>query len=197
MIGIILCRKGSKRFVGKNTALFLGDPLIINTINIAFNAGITKLFISTDDSEIKKLVGNINNVSILDRNENLCQDKTTTEEVLINILQNINEISVCLLQVTSPCLKSKTLRNAIEKYNDEKLHSLIGVNHHYAPVGAFYIFNIEMFLITHSIYNINGDVVILSNEECIDIDYKYQLQIAEIIMKSDNNVSIADTSLTD
>lgn len=194
VLAVIPARKGSKRFPGKNTALFQGIPLVTNTIRIAKAAGIGKILVTTNDDDVTSIAKS-EWVRCLERPDYLCTEDATTEDAVEHAVRCAagEEIdTICLMQVTSPMLHHTTLRTALENYVATKVKSLIAVNHHYDPCGAFYIFDRELFMQNKSRYQEGGSVCILPAEQCIDVDYEHNLQICKAV-RSTSNVG-SDTS---
>lgn len=182
---VIPCRKGSKRFPGKNTARFNGRSLVQNTIRTAKEAGIKKILVTTNDVNVITIAAS-EEVKYMNRPENLCTDDATTEDVVENAAHyaategpHWDFHTICLMQVTSPLLNSMSLQIALDTYIETKATSLTAVNHHYNPCGAFYIVDRERFTQNRSLYQEAGGVYILPAEQCVDVDHPHQLQIAK------------------
>jgi len=189
VLAVIPCRKNSKRFPHKNTALFQDVMLIENTIRIARHAGIEKILVTTDDPLVMSIARSAD-VTYLDRPEDLCTDDARTEDVVDHAARYVMYAgdgphwtfhTICLMQVTSPLLRPDSLRTALDTYFGTKATSLTAVNHHYEPVGAFYIVDRELFMKDKLLYREVGGMYILDAEQCIDVDHPHQLQIANII----------------
>jgi CMP-N-acetylneuraminic acid synthetase len=189
VLAVIPARKNSKRFPGKNMALFQGLPLVQNTIRIAKAAGIEKILVTTDDPLVAATVP-YGYAEVMSRPEDLCTDDTRTEPVVENAVhyaasapegQQWEFDTICLLQVTSPLLHQDAMQRAIEVYIETESTSLTAVNLLYEPVGAFYLVDRELFMKDKSLYQAGGGLYRLSADQCIDVDHPYQLQIANII----------------
>jgi CMP-N-acetylneuraminic acid synthetase len=189
VLAVIPCRRESKRFPYKNTALFQDVMLVENTIRIARHAGIEKILVTTDDPLVMSIARS-NGVTYLDRPEDLCTDDARTEAVVENAVNYAASApegpqwefdTICLLQVTSPLLHQDTLQRAIKVYIETESTSLTAVNLLYEPVGAFYIVDRERFMKDKSLYQEGGGLYMLGADQCIDVDHPYQLQIANII----------------
>jgi len=185
ILAVIPCRKGSKRFPHKNTALFHDVMLVENTIRIARHAGIENILVTTDDPLVMSIARSAG-VTYLDRPEDLCTDDATTEDAVEHAVRYAagEEIdTICLMQVTSPMLHHTTLRTALENYAATEVKSLIAVNLLYQPCGAFYIFDRELFMKNKSRYQEGGGVYILPADQAIDVDYSYNLEIANAVVR--------------
>jgi len=189
VLAVIPCRKGSKRFPGKNTARFNGVPLVQNTIRTAKEAGIEKILVTTNDVNVITIAA-AEEVKYLNRPEDLCTDDARTEDVVKNAVNyaayategpHWDFHTICLMQVTSPLLHHDSLQLALDKYFETKATSLTAVNHHYEPCGAFYIVDRERFMQSRSLYQEVGGVYILPAEQCLDVDYQHNLAIANMV----------------
>ena len=189
VLAVIPCRRDSKRFPHKSTALFQGVPLVQNTILTAKEAGIWIILVTTDDVNVITIAAS-EEVHYLNRPEDLCTDDARMEAVVENAVHYAMYAvdgphwtfhTVCLMQVTSPLLGFVSLQIALDKYFETKATSLTAVNLLYEPVGAFYIVDRERFMKNKSFYQEGGGVYILPAGQCIDVDHPHQLQIAKLV----------------
>jgi CMP-N-acetylneuraminic acid synthetase len=184
ILAIIPCRAGSQRFPGKNMALFNGLPLVIHKVHQAREAGLTNIIVTTDSYNIKKAIAN-EPIWVLDRMPHLCGPKSSQEDVIADAIPQAEEMGLefdtfCSLQVTSPTLAVGSLVDALHKFQqNSRYSSMAAVTEAYQPSGGFHIVNKDLFLENHSLYQEGGSVYILPPAQCIDIDYRYQLEIAK------------------
>ena len=122
---IIPARAGSKRLPNKNLKLLDNKPLIMHSVDIArkiFNDN--EICISTNSTKIKAVVEKSGlHVPFL-RPEELAQDTSSTEDVLMHALNWYNHNGyepdiIILLQPTSPFRQLKDINNAIAKFSKE------------------------------------------------------------------------------
>lgn len=189
VLAIVPARKGSKRLPGKNKAIFDGMPLWLNTVNIAIDAGIKNIVVSTDDEEILNYV--IEGVEFLRRSEKNAGDEATQDDVVIEVIHQITQQgieykeykTICVLHATSPCLEPHTLKHALHQFQDKNMRCLIAYNRDYKPCGAFYIFRYSEFLFYgNSIYGIDGlHIYILPQEQAIDVDNIWDYRAAQSV----------------
>ena len=185
ILAIIPCRAGSQRFPGKNTAIFNGMPLVTNKVKQAIAAGLTNIVVTTNSTAVKDAVKN-EPVIIINRTYNLCTPETSQEDVIEDAIIRAEEAgiefdTICCLQVTSPTLAVESLVNALNKYQKSTCRSMVSVTEAYQPSGGFYIVDKDSFLENHSLYQEDGFVYMLPQEQCLDIDYKWQYEIAKCI----------------
>ena len=114
----ILARGGSKGIPRKNIKLLNDKPLIVHSIDIAKESlYIDKIFVSTEDSEIKK-ISILNGADVVDRPKELASDTADYIDAVKHMLNTIPEIQcnpiIILLETTSPIRKSQYLDDCIE-----------------------------------------------------------------------------------
>lgn len=196
IIGIIPVKSNSKRFPDKNFSKFNRITLIENTINKLIKVGIDLIVISTDDieklhSSIKYNISNPNLI-IINRPEELAQDDSKSEDVILSVIHNLysdgktkisEDYIIVLAQVTSPNWSPHHLSYALHKLESKKVDSVISVSPDYKPNGCFYIIKKDTFILYKKLYLPNMYLVKLNWNESIDIDFEYQLQIAQSISK--------------
>lgn len=148
-IVIIPARGGSKRLPNKNILNLGGIPLIAHSINYAKNNSeiIDDIYVSTDNSEIKKIALEFGAKVIL-RPEELSGDFEPTVSALKHILENCQDEveNVVLLQPTNPLRPESLLKDAFQKFLDIKKDSLFTVSRNHQKFGTikeekFYPYN--------------------------------------------------------
>jgi len=104
MIGLIPARKNSKRFPGKNHALFNGKTLLETTYQSAkLSEVFSEIFISTDDDVLLESSLKLGITVPFKREDDLAQDHTGSWEVVLDFLKRTRYVGgLCLLQLTSP-----------------------------------------------------------------------------------------------
>ncbi|CAN2169917.1 NeuA CMP-N-acetylneuraminic acid synthetase [Candidatus Nanopelagicaceae bacterium] len=142
VIFFIPARGGSKGIQEKN----LQEIGNMSLVEIAVKTGIdlehlisipVEVVVSSNDSRILELAESLN-VTLHHRPENLCQDNSTTEEALINFLEQdpLNRIKegvvIGLMQCTSPFTSLEACRQAIDAIGVEGFDSaFLGIANHY------------------------------------------------------------------
>ena len=122
VICFILARGGSKGVPRKNVKILGNKPLIAHSIISAQNSKfVDEIFISTEDSEIKKISLELN-TKIIDRPENLAQDNTNYIDAVRHLISKIpkpfqNSI-VVLLETTLPLRKVNDIDNCIMLFDE-------------------------------------------------------------------------------
>lgn len=120
ILAIIPARGGSKGVIRKNIRDLAGKPLIYWTVKAAQESGvIDRLVVSTEDAEIADVARSCG-AEVVDRPEELAQDETKTEPVMVHALQTVEKEGytpdyVSLIQCTSPFLTSHVIKGAVEK----------------------------------------------------------------------------------
>ena len=186
VLGIILARKGSKRLPGKNNASVNGVKLIDVLIKNAKDAGISDIWLCTDDPELYDTKG----VKLILRPEYLSGDDVPSEEVIQHILSTLNVEKFkyfCLLQITAPFFDSASLALALNEALENKLVGYVSVTPAFKPSGNFYIINIGKFGSNYILHSGEGlwitglHIIVLPWNDCIDIDHIHDLRIAQAV----------------
>lgn len=130
IIAIIPARGGSKRIRKKNIIPVAGLPLVAHSILQARRSKFIKqVFVSTEDSEIAKVVKQYQ-AEVVERPLALANDKATSESVLLHVLDYLKKQGepdpdlVVFLQATSPLRKADDIDRAIEKIIADEADSL-------------------------------------------------------------------------
>lgn len=127
---IIPARGGSKGIVNKNLIDCFSKPLVHWTLISAIKAGIPRIILSSDSTDILESCEEFINVELILRPKELAQDETSTEEVIAYLIQSlkIKTENIILLQPTSPCRDYINIVDSIKLFeNDLKSTSLISV----------------------------------------------------------------------
>lgn len=125
MVAVIPLRAGSKRLPGKNLRPLLGKPLFSHTIQHARSAGISRIVVSTDISELFNAdLGD--DVRIVERPKNLADDDTPMNRVLEQVLTEevTDNASIVLLQATSPLRDPQDISKAINLFSEGR-HDIV------------------------------------------------------------------------
>jgi len=125
---IIPARGGSKRIPRKNVINFCGDPLIYWTIKQAKQSRVDKVYVSTDDPEIKAITMELG-ASVIERPPNLSGDNITSDAVWSHTVKTITEqVDVIVgLQCTSPLRFPEDIDDSISMLHNDKLDSVVSV----------------------------------------------------------------------
>ncbi len=134
ILAVIPARSGSKRVPNKNIRDFHGKPLIAWAIEAANNSKfISKTFVSTNDSAVADVArAHGAQVPFLRPNE-LAQDTTKIEPVLIHALEEFEKIgeridAIVLLMATNPLRTSTHIDEAIALYKNSNVTSVVTVH---------------------------------------------------------------------
>ena len=120
-IAILMGRKGSKGFPGKNLYPVLGKPLSFYPMKAANDSPeIDKVSLSTDDNRLMKLAEK-NNIEITVRPSELCTDEALGEDVFVHAYNTVKENNkgqnieiVVLLMCNAATIDSKMISKGIK-----------------------------------------------------------------------------------
>lgn len=147
-IAIITARGGSKRIPKKNIKEFCGKPIIAYSIEVALKTGIfDEVMVSTDSEEIAEIAKKYGaNVPFM-RSEKNSSDYATTNEALIEVLQEYKkigrefDIAVCIYP-TAPFITVEKIKKAVNMMEEKKVEAVTPVvKYSYPPQRAFIIRN--------------------------------------------------------
>jgi len=145
ILALIPARKNSKSIPNKNMKILSGKPLIYHTITQAKKSKkIDKIVVSSDDKKILEFSEN-NSVDIIHRPKHLGSHTTSTEQVVIHAVKNLEKKgepvdTIIILQPTSPLRNHNDIDNAIKKFQKNKCDLLVSVKKiNYSPHWMFYI----------------------------------------------------------
>ena len=117
IIGLIPARGGSKGIPRKNLQKVNGVPLLAHKIVQAKKSLCSEIWVSTEDSEIKRLASEFG-AGLIDRPEEFSQDDSGTEEVVFHAINFLNlgkNDLLIVLQPTSPLIKVDSINECISK----------------------------------------------------------------------------------
>lgn len=143
MIALIPARGGSKGLLRKNVLPLNGKPLIAWTIEAAINSKyITKVYVTTDDEEIK-LVSEGYRANCITRPSELASDTASSESVIVHALKYLTKNlapvdEIVLLQPTSPLRTSQHIDEAILEFKKKQANLVLSVfEPTHTPVKAY------------------------------------------------------------
>jgi CMP-N,N'-diacetyllegionaminic acid synthase len=149
ILGLIPARGGSKGIPKKNIKILGGKPLLEYTVKTALESKLlSRVILSSDDSEIIKIAENLGLEVPFIRPKNLAQDDTPSISVIKHALefyktQNEKFDAVCILQVTSPFREEDLIDKALQKFETENLDSLISVREVPSDFNPHWVFEID------------------------------------------------------
>ncbi|MFD1294258.1 cytidylyltransferase domain-containing protein [Lutibacter holmesii] len=132
-IGFIPLRKNSKGIPNKNKRKMVGRPLFTWVLKAAIFSDLDEVFIFTDDKEIIAFVESqykwTNKVKALLRNTENASDTASTESVLVEFSEQLNNNfdKLCLLQATSPLTTSQDINKTLSKIEKDGYDSSLTV----------------------------------------------------------------------
>ncbi|SFO48487.1 N-acylneuraminate cytidylyltransferase [Algoriphagus ornithinivorans] len=146
ILGLIPARGGSKGIPGKNIKALGGKPLLAYTFDSAQESKLlSKVILSSDDSDIIAVANQIGLEVPFTRPENLANDQSPTLPVIAHALRFFEEKgekfdAICLLQTTYPFRRKGLIDDAIKEFirtDAEALVSVLPVPHEFNPHWVF------------------------------------------------------------
>jgi len=121
IIALIMGRKGSKGFHGKNTYNVLGHPLAYYPMKVAKDCPeIDKIYLSTDDEKLMEIAKD-NDIELIKRPPELCTDEALGEHVYVHAYNTVREMNkeievelVVLLMCNAPTVTSSVISEGIQ-----------------------------------------------------------------------------------
>lgn len=130
LVALIPARGGSRGLPGKNVRDFCGKPLLVWSIEQAFEAGASKVFVTTDSQEIAK-VSAAAGAGIVRRPAKLAGDSATSESALTHAVRAegiTDDVILMFLQATSPVRRVADLELGVELLRNNSFDSVFSAN---------------------------------------------------------------------
>jgi CMP-N,N'-diacetyllegionaminic acid synthase len=135
ILAIIPARGGSKRIPRKNIKIFSGEPLLAFTAKAALNsARLSRVILTTDDEEIKKIGLDLGLEVPFVRPLKLAQDDTPSLPVFQHVVKTLEDRGegyrpdvIVVLQPTSPLRTTKHIDEALNIFLEGDTDSLVSV----------------------------------------------------------------------
>ena len=140
---IIPARGGSKGVPGKNIKKLNRVPLLAYPIISAhMTKGITEVFVSTDDEEIKNVALN-HDAQVIDRPSEFAQDHSLDIDVMRHAVEYLDDYDdIVQLRATTPMVKPHVLDDAIQYFLKHK-HCTSLRSAHESPETAYKSFKLN------------------------------------------------------
>jgi N-acylneuraminate cytidylyltransferase len=139
-IAIITARGGSKRIPRKNVRFFLGQPIIVYSIQAAIGAKIfDEIMVSTDSEEIANVAKEYGaNIPFM-RSSRTSDDYATTSDVIKEVIECYQEKGVqfehvCCIYPTAPFVTSDKLKASFQLLKDFGVDSVVPVTKFSFPI---------------------------------------------------------------
>lgn len=132
-VAIIPVRGGSKSIPLKNIKKINGRPLVYWTIDAAVQCKwIDEVYVSTDSEKISSIINQydqegFNKLHCINRSAYTATDTASTESVLIEFVKKVESDILILLQATSPLTQSIHLDEALKKFFEDDVDSMLSV----------------------------------------------------------------------
>ena len=132
VLAFIPLRSGSKGVPDKNIKEINGKPLFYWTLKAVVDAGITRIFVSTDSSEYARMVTRyFPIVHIVYRSKEASSDSAATEDSVLEFLGNCPWMDpltkILLIQATSPMLTGHDIVSMLDTFEASKVKSMLSV----------------------------------------------------------------------
>jgi CMP-N,N'-diacetyllegionaminic acid synthase len=130
IVAVILARGGSVGIPRKNVIDFAGRPLITWTISQVQRAGISRIYVSTDDAEISRIAEGAG-ATIVARPAALAGDSASGDDAVIHVIDGLNlspETVVVMPQVTSPLRLPEHITKAVSLIASDAVDSVFTAN---------------------------------------------------------------------
>lgn len=122
---VLMGRKGSKGFPGKNLHIISGKPMAYYPINAARKCPeVDKIYISTDDERLMELA-HASGAEVIKRPAELCTDAALGEHVYVHAYNTIKDLNkgneielIVLLMCNAPTVTSGTISEGIKILKD-------------------------------------------------------------------------------
>ncbi len=125
---IVLARGGSKGIKNKNIVKVNRKPLIYYCLNAANKSKyLDKIFVSTDSEIIKSNVLSLDlkKVAVISRSKKNSQDFSSSEDALLELIQNIDYENIFFMQATNIFINKNIIDTAIFKFINSKYDSIL------------------------------------------------------------------------
>ncbi len=132
-LAIIPARGGSKRIRGKNIKLFLGEPIIKYSIDVAVKSNcFDEIMVSTKDQEIAKIAESFGAKVPFLRSKETSDDFSTTVEVIHEVLKEYKKRKMefeyfCCIYPTAPFITPERLIKAMKILKETNADSVLPV----------------------------------------------------------------------
>lgn len=129
ILGIIVCRKDSRRFPDKTWRLIRGRSLLENKINqLRKVPSLNSLVVGSNCERVAKFCKD-NGVDFVRREDYYCdEDRCTANEMIKNMLSIVDCDVVLWAHLTNPFIGPKHYEEAIELYRTQKKDSVFSVS---------------------------------------------------------------------
>ena len=207
---IILARKNSKRLKNKNFKNLNGKEVIDYSLDAAINAkNVSRIYCYCDKDLSYKKKKYKNKIIFLKRPASISKDSTTTEKTLKYLLKKLSSKKLIsryfiLLQASSPLRSSNLVDKSISIFLKNKKRNLAtfkGISKKiylkkknkfvlqkktfFHRDGAIFILNTSKVLKFKNILSSISTGLDLSKNKTIDIDTKYDFEIAKNFLKNE------------
>ena len=212
MIAIVPIRSGSKGIINKNIQLLNGHPLVWWVLNSIEKSKVEKVIVATDFPYLDLIKRfNFSKLELYLRDPKNSRDTSSTEDVLIEVINKLNIVDdIILVQATSPLTSFEDINRGLELYtNYDSVLSVVRQKRfiwnengtpfnydfrnrprrqefdgYYVENGAFYINHSENILLNKNRLSGNIGLYEMSEQTYYEIDSQEDWGIIESIMRN-------------
>ena len=212
MIAIVPIRSGSKGIINKNIQLLNGHPLVWWVLNSIEKSKVEKVIVATDFQYLELIKRfNFSKLELYLRDPKNSRDTSSTEDVLIEVINKLNIVDdIILVQATSPLTSFEDINRGLELYtNYDSVLSVVRQKRfiwnengtpfnydfrnrprrqefdgYYVENGAFYINHSENILLNKNRLSGNIGLYEMSEQTYYEIDSQEDWGIIESIMRN-------------
>lgn len=204
---IVPIKLNNERFPNKNLALLDGKPLCTYLLNTLSGIKEIETYVYCSDEAIVPYLPK--GIQFYKRSERLDQFSVKRQEIVSSMIKDIPADIYLYAHVTNPFLAEESIRAALNAVASEKYDSAVGVTGHrkyiwyqkkpmnfdqknllrtqdiepvYMEMGLF-AFRMEVAVPMGSVYGENIKLVPVSEIEAVDIDYREDLDFAELLLR--------------
>jgi CMP-N-acetylneuraminic acid synthetase len=126
----IPAREGSKRVPRKNMRKMNHKPMIAYAVEASIQSNISSnLYVNTDSPEIIKFITETYPLfQIYKRDENLANDKASSEDFNLDIIEKLSPDTLIMVNPVCPLVEPSDIKNALDRYATSECDTLITSN---------------------------------------------------------------------
>ena len=203
---VVPIKLNNERFPNKNLELLDGRPLCEHLLGTLSEIEGLETFVYCSEERIKEYLPK--GVGFVQRSTELDRFSVKRQQIVKSMIQDVEADVYVYAHVTNPLLKKESIQAAVDAIVKEGCDSAIGVIKHqkyiwykgealnfstqdllrtqdiepvYMEMGL-YVFKRQVAMLNGSVYGENMKLIPVSEIEAVDIDYKEDLDFANLIL---------------